>query len=91
MCPILHYFLRNYFHQDWMIDSSSSEMVVKKFVSSESAEMITGLRNDIEVVLALESVSDSLVYDWGGNYSPKVDGLSTRAWLESVRVWLERE
>lgn len=73
------------------MDSSSSEMVVKKFVSSESAEMIGGLRNDIETVLALESVSESLVYDFGGNYNPKVDGLSTRAWLESVHAWLERD
>ena len=71
MCPILHYFLRNYFHQDWMIDSSSSEMVVKKFVNSESAEMIEGLRNDIEAVLALESVSESLVYDLGGIIIPR--------------------
>lgn len=88
MYPDFDYFVRNYYHQDWMLDSPSSLQVVEAFINRESPTSIQGLRRDIGEILALDCLSNDLVYDHGGNYNPNLDGLSTRSWLESVHARL---
>jgi vacuolar-type H+-ATPase catalytic subunit A/Vma1 len=80
----LSYFLRTYFHQDWMSDYSSFHEAIDDFVEHESEAKVAALHKDLIELLSEDDISESLVYDYGGNYSPKVDGLSIRDWLQEI-------
>jgi len=80
----LRYFLRTYFHQDWMSDYSSSHEAIDDFVKHETDVKVAALHQEIIELLSGDDISEDLVYDYGGHYSPKFDGLSVRDWLQKV-------
>ena len=80
----LSYFLRTYFHQDWMSDYSSFHEAIDDFIEHETNTKVAVLHQELVELLSENDISENLVYDYGGNYSPKVDGLNIRDWLQEI-------
>ncbi|GDY27126.1 hypothetical protein AHAT_30160 [Agarivorans sp. Toyoura001] len=87
---LLRYFMRTYFHQDWMEEFTSATDVVRDFALNESKDTVRGLISEINVLLASETISERYLIEIGGNYSPEVDGLSASEWLEAILAQVEK-
>ena len=80
----LKYFLRTYFHQDWMEDYSSSFMALDDFIQHESQETVSSLYYELVDALSIDPFNEEVINEYGGNYSPSTEGLSVKGWLQEV-------
>lgn len=78
------YFLRAYFHQDWMEDYSSSLMALDDFIEHESQETVSSLYCELVDILNADAFIEEIINEYGGNYSPSTEGFSVKGWLQEV-------
>lgn len=85
---LLSNFFGAYFHQDWVDDAASPEDVVAEYmrttIPSELHELnaaILELSRKFDSDAELEEYLDSTL---GSYYLPSLDGISAKAWLESI-------
>lgn len=90
--PDLKYFLRCYFHQNWVDLYGSYEGVIEAFLREDVPERIARAKSDIDRLLALP-VNAAVLSDWidrgsEGGYDPEeMDG---RSYLEMFRARIAR-
>jgi hypothetical protein len=90
--PGLSLLLGAYFNQDWALDDPTPASVVRRFITSEPAELVSRAAADIEHVLQ-SARSEAELAGWieslHGYYLPAADGLTARDWLARVGELLE--
>jgi len=86
--PNLYLLMGAYFHQDWLMEASSAPEVISNFVRKEPNEVLRGLVDELDYLLAgdqdelkLRRVIDAA----GGAFDPIAEGVSLAQWLVSVR------
>jgi hypothetical protein len=83
--PRARYLFEAYFHQDCLVDDPNWQAVVTRFRDDHDAGTIRETR---EALLELLATNDDrglagLVGEWS-SFDPSADGLTTRAWIESI-------
>jgi CdiI immunity protein len=83
----LEYYLSNYFHQDWCEEFQTSQQVLIAFCEAETTELISGLTDDINLLLLTPMPStdlDQRLVQLGSFFEPSGEGVSARMWLEGI-------
>jgi hypothetical protein len=85
----LKQFFGAYFHQDWNLDASDPDDVVRLFISDGySMSELINLAEDIEKYAANKiddaAAEEGLLRELGCYYIPNADGIGARAWLNHV-------
>ncbi len=75
-----------YFHQDWQLDDSSADDVVKRYMRSEPIDAVAGLRDELMDLLSRDHSEAELSADLGPftTYVPANDGLSVEQWIDRL-------
>lgn len=82
-------FFGAYFHQDWNLDASDPDDVIRLFIGDgHSTSELINLAEDIEKCAAnqIDDAADQegILKELGCYYMPNADGIGTRAWLDHV-------
>lgn len=90
--PRLEQFFGAYFHQDCLDFDGTAEMVLKRYASDASREVMSRTLEELDQLLSLglsDAELDGTMYeDLGCYYNPAPDGLSMTEWLHWVRSML---
>jgi hypothetical protein len=85
---LLWKFFAGYFHQDWDLDSNTSDEVVQLFMRDASRDEIERLRAAIlrlsECDCDNAELEKSLLRDYGCFYTPSGGGETVKEWLQSI-------
>ena len=83
--PALHQFLGGYFHQDWTLDHSTPDDVIRSFIDNATATERSSVVAQLHDLLSLPDMAlGPAVLDLGGYYDPTVDGQTLRQWLQAL-------
>lgn len=82
-------FFGAYFHQDWNLDVSNPDEVIRLFIDDgHSTSELINLAEDIEKYAANKiddaAAEEGLLKELGCYYIPNADGIGARAWLNHV-------
>lgn len=91
--PSLELLLTGYFHQDWELDASSPAEVIEHFARREPPAAVDAAIASIDQILRRrdsEMLAEAILRDLYCQIDPKGFGLSARAWLQDLRVHLQR-
>ena len=82
-------FFGAYFHQDWNLDVSDPDDVIRLFIADgHSANELINLAEDIEIYAANKienaAAEEGLLRELGCYYLPSADGILAKAWLKHV-------
>ncbi|MDQ1541393.1 MAG: hypothetical protein QOH29_2119 [Actinomycetota bacterium] len=84
----LQEFFLAYFHPDWQLDAGSWSEVVEDFVRTSDPELVDRVEADLLELVAEPTADaelhDAIVREYSLFYDPARDGLTMRAWLESL-------
>jgi hypothetical protein len=87
-------FLGAYFHQDWSLESTDAEGVLRSFMRNEPQETVRQVCDEIEQLLKRDLSDEelgSIVHgELGSYYSPAADGMTYRQWLHWIQTYLRR-
>ncbi|WP_194727473.1 contact-dependent growth inhibition system immunity protein [Noviherbaspirillum malthae] len=89
----LKQFFGAYFHQDWNLDASAPDDVVRLFISDGySNDELINLAKDIEKYAATKTddaaTEEGLLKELGCYYMPSADNVGAKAWLNHVATLL---
>ena len=92
---LLGNFFSAYFHEDWPCEAETPEVVVAGYVRtatpSDVRSLAEAIRNYSAEFANDMELEEKLFKDLGCYYRPSAEGLSAKAWLESVANQLFRE
>ena len=82
----LKQFFGAYYHQDWALDASDPDDVIRLFISDEnSTSKLLNLANNLEWYVATKdndaTTEKELLSELGCYYIPSADGIGSREWL----------
>lgn len=85
----LKQFFGAYFHQDWTLEATDPDDVVRQFINDGYSENeLIKLANEIETYAVAKGddtvIEKNLLTELGCYYLPSADGLGARAWLYHV-------
>ena len=84
----LRYLARTYFHQDYDLEAPTALGVVETFRADETEQTVAELLADIEEAISTATSEGELEEIWlrqcGSMYNPRTDGLTFRAWFDSM-------
>ncbi len=90
--PELEQFFGCYFHQDCLDFDGTAEMVLNRYASEASREVMGRTLEELDQLLSLglsDPELDRVMYeDLGCYYTPEPDGISMSEWLRWVRSML---
>ena len=89
--PKLAQFLGSYFHQDWTLESESSEAVVKSYKAKAGAKKLQDLVAELDGLLGEKLKEPQLkkkLGDLGCCVDPDSEGKTASAWLTWLRAAL---
>lgn len=93
--PNLFQFLGCQFNQDWGLDFSNANEVINNYVINETKSEIDKICSEIKELMDKEYSDEELrkiiIYDLGCYYDFRVDGYTSKEWLQRVLDQLERE
>jgi hypothetical protein len=89
-------FFSAYFHEDWALDSASTDEAVALFMNSASnADELLSVARGIEELINRwptdEQLERSLVDEFGCYYLPSAQGGSARKWLQGIAYTLHEK
>jgi hypothetical protein len=83
------YLLGAYFHQDWFLEASEPDDIIKSFINRETSERVRALKQEINYLLAnCNELSNNFIIDNNGYYDPRADGLTVHKWLQHTLTLL---
>lgn len=87
--PALAQLLAGYYHQDWQQDHASPAGALQAFKRDASADTVTAAATEIDRLLDVgfddADLAQLLAEGLDCNYLPANDGLTSTAWLATVR------
>ncbi|WP_426576560.1 contact-dependent growth inhibition system immunity protein [Xenorhabdus stockiae] len=79
------YLLGCYFHQDWDLEASTDEGIIRLFVEKEQPETVMLLKKEFEEILNNgKELSEDFLYENNGYYPPSADGLTVLEWFKKL-------
>ena len=92
--PNLEQFLSGYFHEDWKVQATDAETVIRLYLNDGTTSIVPQVINEIDRLLQMnlseEQLGDLLIYDLGCCYDPQFQGMSDVEWLRWVRTSLKQ-
>jgi hypothetical protein len=87
--PALAQFFGGFFHQDWDLEATDWEGLVRNFCAAAKREQIAAVNAEIDVLLSEphdeRELRDVVFTRLGCAYDPTVNGRSLRSWIMEVR------
>ncbi len=79
------------FHEDWRLDDTSADEVVKRYLRVAPPEEVDRLADELRSLLAERRSEEGLSADLGPftNYDPAEDGLTVEQWIQHVLKLVE--
>ena len=78
----------SYFHPDWMLDDSTTDLVLERFKAdapSEVPEVVDELDQLLAIPVTDQVLQAHVMGRYSLNYNPEHDGMTMRQWLQHAR------